>query len=959
MRYRNRFRAGVIAVANVLNLLVSDQALAVGQEVGRLEGRVTEVESKAPIPGASVVVSGRALIGPDRVTTTDEDGQYSVPNLAPGTYNVEVTFQGVKPILRRVDVTPSVTTPLNISWSIELAQTQVTVVAEERHMTKPDSSMSETVFSIQELDYVPITRSYQATQGQAPGVINSGNANVKGSTQRQNRFMIDGMDITDPATNTFRGNWQYDASSAIQVITGGMEAKYNAIGAVTNLITRSGSDELHFNITAFYRPNFLTDFNTPGTQAYEYDRPFATNVKPPSNDYEISAVVDGPIIKHRLWYSASFRYTLGNSSQPPAAPLNTQAPTRVAETVQPRLKLTWAPTARHRFMAQFFADPTSFDFSQNNAAAANIVEPLAAFTQIQGGWHIMGEWDFFISDGLDTKVLLGFQRSGITGGPQGRVRSLNRKYGDYNFDRPRHQNRTDGSVWGNCCGPPTTSAFSVDSRPKFQADASITWRPKWFGKHEAEAGFQGLFSRFDQRSTPTGGGVTYVDSPNSGVSPAPLNQGLCDDDPFIQPDPALRTGAYCFQKTTTTGFSTGTTNYNFGFYIQDRWKPLRWLTILPGIRWDRYEDRLRRDDPNTPLPYGERVLTYGFGPRAAIITDLTGDQKTIFQVSYARATQAVYAATLTAVDISNKQTTTSYSWDTSPQARGFINPQQTSGAGTSFLDTTNRTPPHSDEILLRLSREIFRNSVLELEYTYKKTSNILQLVELNRIWDPSGNRVVGFINPAIPSPITLSTYPQDAYLKYSGVSLSLESRPTPNFDFLGSYTLSYTYGPAYEDNLATNQYSNPRQTQYFSGYAYQTDTRHYLKTVTSYRYEGLILGVLFNWSSGFPLRKEFTPLPGDLPLKYRSPIGTDPGRPPNDVRAWTEFRTADFFNLGLEIAYDFFHRIHQHVILSATITNALNLPTPTNFNQLDNDLFGSVSARQASRRVSLGLRYQY
>lgn len=961
MRNPTQRHERILAVAGLF-LALPNLAYAVGQEVGRLEGRVTEAQTAAPVPGATIMATSPALIGPPRQTQTDDDGHYEIANLPTGVYDVEVGYQGVKPILRRVAVEPSVTTPLNISWSAELAETQTTVVIEERHLTKPDSPMAESVFSVSTFDYLPLTRQYQNTMQQAPGVIGTGNANVKGSTQRQNRFLIDGLDITDPVTNTFRGNWQFDATDSIQVITGGMEAKYNAIGAVTNLITRSGSDEVHFNVSGFYRPDFLTDFNTPGRQVYDGPRPFSIDPKPPSKDYDLSFIVDGPIIKHKLWYSASFRYSKSQALQPPGPPLNMQGPTRVSTIYQPRLKLNWAPSASHRIITQFIADPTQFDFVNNNGSQANIAEPLAAFTQNQGGWHVMAEWDYFISQSLDTKVLAGYQRSGITSGPQGQVNGLDSKYGIYDFDRPRHQNRTDGSVWGNCCIPPTASAYNVDGRPKFQLDASVTWRPRWFGNHEFEAGFQGLYSHYTARSTPTGRGVSYVDAPTPSTMAAPLNQGLCDDDPFVQPDPALRTGMYCFQRTTINGYETATFNYNFGLYVQDRWKPLRWLTILPGLRWDRYEDRLKRDDPNVPLPYGDRVLTYGFGPRFAVITDLTGDQKTILQLSYGRATQPVYASTLTTADISNKQTSVTETWRPAPGAPGgsFQNPVQNTGPGGSFLDTVNHTPPHSDELLVRLSREVFTNSVVEIEYTYKKVSNILESVEINRIIDPSGNRVIGYVDPTKPFPITVATYPSDAYSKYSGLSLSFSSRPSQNLDFLGSYTLAYTYGPAYEDQISPSPWNSPRLAQYFSGYAPLVDRRHFIKTTTSYRWNGVIFGVLFNWSSGQALVKSFTTNAG-LPntTRYRSPTGTEPGVPLNNTASWTEFRTPDFFNLGITVGYDFYPLIRQHVIATAAITNVLNLVTPNTFNTTDNDLFGTVSARETSRRVTLGLRYQY
>jgi len=933
-----------------LSLVAPRMAFAVGQEVGRITGRVTEAQTNAPVPGASIVVTGAPLIGPPRQTTTDEDGVYEVPNLDPGDYDLEVTFSGVKPIHRRVRVEPSVATPLDIPWSVELAETPTTAVVVERHPTNPDSPMTGSVFSVRKFENLPLARTYQSVLGQAPGVIGTGNANVRGATTRQNKFMIDGLDITDVNTNTFRGNWQFEAADTIQTITGGFEAKYNAIGAITNIITRSGSDELHFDANFYIRPNFLQSFSTAGRQVFDYERPFADEAKPPLGDYEVGFIVDGPILKHQLWYSASFRYSRTTTVQPAAPPLNTQAPNRLFQLYQPRLKLTWAPSARHKFSAMFIADPTKIDFANNNGGQANTTEPLAAFTQNQGGWHVMSEWDYFISQNIDSKILLGFQKSGIDAGAQGKVNELDPKYGVYDFDRPRHVNNVDGSAWGN------QATYSTDSRPKFQLDASLTYRTRFLGLHEAEAGFQGSYSHPTVSVTPTGNGVSYIDN-NGG----PLKDGLCDDDPFVRatrPDPNTVTGNGCSSRTTITGYSTATYNYNMGVYIQDRWKPTRWLTIVPGIRWDRYDERMKTD-PSNPNPfYGYRALLYGFGPRLAVITDLTGDQKTIFQVSYGRATQPIYAATVNSVYIANNQRQVTETW--SSTGRAFGNPVEAGGPGTAYLDTTHHTPAHGDEILLRLSREVFTNSVVELDYDYKRVSNILELQEINRIWDPSGNRVIDFEDPNLRKAVSYSTYPDGSYTKYSGVSLAFESRPTPNLDFQGSYTLSYTWGPTFDDNQPSNQYANPRQQQFYYGYALDTDVRHFIKTNTTYTYAGITVGLLFNWNSGQPNRKAYNPIAGqNLPTRYRAPFGLDPGSPLNDVRSWSAFRDTDLFTLGLTLSYDLYAAVRQHVVLTGSITNLLDLSNETVFNRTDNDSFGTPSARQGPRRITLGIRYRY
>ena len=48
-----------------------------------------------------MTVSGRALIGPARTVTTTDDGRFEMVELPPGSYDVEVSYSGVKPIRRR------------------------------------------------------------------------------------------------------------------------------------------------------------------------------------------------------------------------------------------------------------------------------------------------------------------------------------------------------------------------------------------------------------------------------------------------------------------------------------------------------------------------------------------------------------------------------------------------------------------------------------------------------------------------------------------------------------------------------------------------------------------------------------------------------------------------------------------------------------------------------------------
>src|SRR5215470_4201462 len=99
-----------IELAVVLWLCVPGARMAygAGEQEGQIRGRIVEAATAAPVPGATVTVSSASL-GDARVVTTDENGEFLVPNLPIGHYTVTVSYSGVKPLKRAVLVEPGVT----------------------------------------------------------------------------------------------------------------------------------------------------------------------------------------------------------------------------------------------------------------------------------------------------------------------------------------------------------------------------------------------------------------------------------------------------------------------------------------------------------------------------------------------------------------------------------------------------------------------------------------------------------------------------------------------------------------------------------------------------------------------------------------------------------------------------------------------------------------------------------
>jgi hypothetical protein len=292
-----------------------------------------------------------------------------------------------------------------------------------------------------------------------------------------------------------------------------------------------------------------------------------------------------------------------------------------------------------------------------------------------------------------------------------------------------------------------------------------------------------------------------------------------------------------------------------------------------------------------------------------------------------------------------------------------------SGGSNGYRIDPNAVAPHTDEVTLALRREVFKNTVATVDYTYKRYSNEWEKVEINQIWDPSGTRVVGYVN-GMPQQVFRVTTPDDNYRIYQGIDFSVESRPTPNWDFYAAYTLAWLYGTAAEELgqvsgtvIGTSAFYNNRQKFLYDGFLPE-DRRHALKFRASYNYHGLGIGALFFYFSGTPLSKAFFNQNDGTFSNKRAPQGLDPGAgsalsSPNDPTKWSEFRLPDQLEVDLRLAYDFNDLIHQHIILMADFFNLFNLSAPAFLDNTNTTTFASVQGRQAPFRFEVGLRYAY
>jgi carboxypeptidase family protein len=109
------------------------------QSAGRISGAVTD-SSNAALPGAQVQIQN----GP--FTVSDGQGEFTIGNLAPGSYTLMVSYVGFSVFQTSVTVAASQTAHVNAVLNVASESESIIVTAERT--VKPSPSMNQEVRTI-------------------------------------------------------------------------------------------------------------------------------------------------------------------------------------------------------------------------------------------------------------------------------------------------------------------------------------------------------------------------------------------------------------------------------------------------------------------------------------------------------------------------------------------------------------------------------------------------------------------------------------------------------------------------------------------------------------------------------------------------------------------------------------------------------------------------------------------
>jgi hypothetical protein len=302
---------------------------------GAVRGTITD-PSGAIVSGATVTATNTAT-GVQTSATTNQTGEYSIRFLQIGSYKLAIKASGFEtadygPFSLEIDQMAKIDIPLHIGS----ASTSVEVSGQEQPILETENPTLGETFTENTINSVPLNgRDFSQLTVFTPGAVSTGyggygqasssssaannsserstaatnEANVNGSRQQSNNYLLDGQEINENLNNTIGYSPSPDALEQIRVIASNANAEFgNVNGGEVVMVMKSGSNRFHGS--AF---GFLSNDNL-NANSWANDHGGA-----PKNAYTQSTfggTLGGPILKDKLFFFIdyeAFRYHLSGS----------------------------------------------------------------------------------------------------------------------------------------------------------------------------------------------------------------------------------------------------------------------------------------------------------------------------------------------------------------------------------------------------------------------------------------------------------------------------------------------------------------------------------------------------------------------------------------------------------------------------------------------------------------------
>lgn len=299
-------RASAAGCVSLLTVALAVPALA--QVTGTFTGRIVDSGSLV-LPGVTITVTN-VRTGIVRTTITNSEGQYSVPALQSGLYDVKVDLPGFR-TMTRSGVSLAVGSTITLDFALELAAVaeNVTVTGQAPLIETTDSELNA-VLRTREVENLPLlNRNYTGLVALLPGAKIArvhdvtknvvGGISVNGSAGRNLNTMVDGGDNRDDTNGGVLMNFTTEGIEEFKLSTHRFSAaEGRTAGGSLTIVTKSGTNEVRGSAFVFARDDAFA--------ANDYFAKRARLAEPPFRRQAFGGSAGGPIMRNRVFYFGAF-----------------------------------------------------------------------------------------------------------------------------------------------------------------------------------------------------------------------------------------------------------------------------------------------------------------------------------------------------------------------------------------------------------------------------------------------------------------------------------------------------------------------------------------------------------------------------------------------------------------------------------------------------------------------------
>ncbi|MEW5877876.1 MAG: carboxypeptidase regulatory-like domain-containing protein [Acidobacteriota bacterium] len=880
-------------------VLLAAPALA-QQQYGSIAGTVVDNQQQ-PLPGVTVTLSGPAMQG-TRVAVTDAQGRFRFVPVPPGKdYTLKFELSGFNTLEQTgIIVNLGKETPIVAEMSLSQFAEAITVTAEKIVVDTSKSTVDTTVdWTL--VDTLATNRNFQTMMQMAPGVKAGNNPYVHGNSNDSNSYLIDGVETTDPRTNTWGTAINWDTIQEAQIQTAAFAAEYGrATGGIVNLVTKSGGNNLSFTARWVQQD---VDWSARGGIEKE------TGQKKPltsSDEKRPSFTLGGPFVKDMLWFYFAYEKRDNHRSFGRYATIQ-DAVSKTQTTGRTNYvghyfsgKLTYQINPSHNLVGFYNEDPITLDPLRGGWTGPNY-NKSAEQQQYQGGNNASLQWYGVLSPNVFAEAKYQYHRQELNVTPL---------YGGFG-QTPYMYDLTAAYYYG---------AAYYDYRSKRDRDglnlAVSYYLDTATGTHQFKAGAELLWlkPKVGRIYNPAG----YYQTRNLGQTP--YRRYLWFDQ---------------------VRFNETKQDYQ-GIYVQDQWKVGK-ATFNIGVRAEATKLRQNTDDEVLKFDFSDMIA-----PRLGFAYDLNGDA---LRVSLGRfyTLASNYIA-----DYFNVIPTHQQRWDWNgtcavdgrnvweyPDSCWRLRYDVPTAAGGTTIDP-NLDPAYQDEFVAGYEKLINPQFAASVNYVYRKVK-----------------KTIDWYDPEDDGKGIITNVPKTGknWSEYQAIEAALRKRFGPDgFQFIAAYTYVFD-----QKNWAANWW-NALPGAFIGPYSElsrwygRAESKHEVKFNGSYTFPfKTIVGLSLFWQDGI----YYTPT-GTTPDGYSYPLAERGSKKFGNLWEGDIHVEQPFSFKGVRFAayVDLFNMFNNQ-FRTARYTRQCSVYDPSTGSCTPDSAYFRPTAWQAPRRLQIGFKIEY